>query len=150
MAFIDRISADLISAMRSKDQMRLGTLRMAKAALMNREVERGGPLDDAESMQVMASLIKQRRDSIEQFRNGGRNDLADKEQAEIAVLEAYLPPALDAAQLETIINETIAETGAASPKDMGRVMKGVMARLGGAPVDGKVVSELVKRRLSGA
>jgi uncharacterized protein YqeY len=150
MAFIDRISADLISAMRSKDQMRLGTLRMAKAALMNREVERGGPLDDAESMQVMASLIKQRRDSIEQFRNGGRNDLADKEQAEIAVLEAYLPPALDAAQLETIVNETIAETGAASPKDMGRVMKGVMARLGGAPVDGKVVSELVKRRLSGA
>jgi uncharacterized protein YqeY len=150
MAFIDRITADLISAMRSKDQMRLGTLRMAKAALMNREVERGGPLDDAESMQVMASLIKQRRDSIEQFRNGGRNDLADKEQAEIAVLEAYLPPALDAAQLETIVNETIAETGAASPKDMGRVMKGVMARLGGAPVDGKVVSELVKRRLSGA
>ena len=150
MAFIDRIGADLISAMRSKDQVRLGTLRMAKAALMNREVERGGPLDDAESMQVMASLIKQRRDSIGQFRNGGRNDLADKEQAEIAVLEAYLPPALDAAQLETIVNETIAETGAASPKDMGRVMKGVMVRLGGAPVDGKVVSELVKRRLSGA
>jgi uncharacterized protein len=150
MAFIDRIGADLISAMRSKDQVRLGTLRMAKAALMNREVERGGPLDDAESMQVMASLIKQRRDSIEQFRNGGRNDLADKEQAEIGVLEAYLPPALDAAQLEAIVNETIAETGAASPKDMGRVMKGVMVRLGGAPVDGKVVSELVKRRLSGA
>lgn len=150
MAFIDKISADLVAAMRNKDQMRLGTLRMAKAALMNREVERGQPLDDAESLQVMASLIKQRRDSIEQFTRGGRDDLATKEQAEIEVLETYLPPALDAAQIEAIVTSTIAETGASSPKDMGRVMKAVMARLGAAPVDGKVVSDLVKRRLSGA
>ena len=150
MAFIDKIGADLIAAMRNKDQVRLGTLRMAKAALMNREVERGQALDDAESLQVMASLIKQRRDSIEQFKNGGREDLAAKEQAEIAVLETYLPPALDPAQIEALVETTIAETGATSPKDMGRVMKAVMARLGAAPVDGKVVSDLVKRRLSGA
>ena len=150
MAFIDKIGADLVAAMRSRDQVRLGTLRMAKAALMNREVERGRPLDDAESLQVMASLIKQRRDSIDQFTKGGRQDLAQKEEAEIAVLETYLPPALDAAQLESAVNEAIAETGASSPKDMGRVMKAVMARLGAAPVDGKIVSELVKRRLSGA
>jgi uncharacterized protein len=150
MAFIDTISADLVAAMRSKDQVRLGTLRMAKAALMNREIERGRPLDDAESLQVMASLIKQRRDSIDQFTRGGRQDLAEKEEAEIAVLETYLPPALDAAQLEAAVHEAIAETGATSPKDMGRVMKAVMARLGAAPVDGKVLSELVKRRLSGA
>lgn len=150
MAFIDKVSADLIAAMRNKDQVRLGTLRMAKAALMNREVERGRPLDDAESLQVMASLIKQRRDSIEQFTNGGREDLANKERAEIEVLETYLPPALDAAQLEGVVTEAIAETGATSPKDMGRVMKAVMVRLGAAPVDGKVVSDLVRRRLSGA
>ena len=149
MAFIDKIGADLISAMRSKDQVRLGTLRMAKAALMNREIERGQPLDDAESLQVMASLIKQRRDSIEQFTKGGREDLARKEQAEIDVLETYLPPALDATQIDAIVTATIAETGATSPKDMGRVMKAVMTRLGAAPVDGKVVSDLVKRRLSG-
>lgn len=150
MAFIDKISADLVSAMRNKDQVRLGTLRMAKAALMNREVERGQPLDDAESLQVMASLIKQRRDSIEQFTRGGRDDLATQEQAEIEVLETYLPPALDGAQIEAIVTATIAETGASSPRDMGRVMKAVMARLGAAPVDGKLVSDLVKRRLSGA
>jgi uncharacterized protein YqeY len=150
MAFIDTIGNDLTAAMRTRDQVRLGTLRMAKAALMNREVERGRPLDEAESLQVIASLIKQRRDSIEQFTKGGRQDLADKEQAEIAILEAYLPPPLDSSQLDTIVSEAIAETGASSPKDMGRVMKAVMARFGAAPVDGKVVSELVKRRLSGS
>ena len=150
MAFIDRISEDMTAAMRSKDQLRLGTLRMAKAALMNKEVERGRALDEAESLQVMASLIKQRRDSVEQFRGGGRDDLADKEQAEIAVLEAYLPPPLDAARIEQAVNEAVTETGASSPKDMGRVMKAVMSKLGGAQVDGKVISELVRQRLSGA
>ena len=150
MAFIDRISSDLTSAMRSRDQLKLGALRMAKAALMNREVERGRALDDAESLQVIASLIKQRRDSFEQFDKAGRKDLADKEQAEIAVLETYLPPPMDAAQLERIVDEAIRETGATSQKDMGKAMKAAMARLAGAPVDGKAVSELVKRRLSGA
>lgn len=150
MAFIDRIGEDLTAAMRSKDQLRLGTLRMAKAALMNREVERGRPLDDTESQQVIASLIKQRRDSIEQFRKGGRTDLAEKEQAEIVVLEAYLPPPVDPGTIERAVEEAVAETGATSAKDMGRVMKAVMSRFTGAQVDGKVVNELVKRRLGGS
>ena len=150
MAFIDTISADLIGAMRSRDQVTLGTLRMAKAALMNREIERGRALDDAESLQVVASLIKQRRDSIEQFEKGGRPELAAKEQAEIAVLEAYLPPPIDPADLERAVDEAIRETGATSPKDMGKVMKAAMARFPGAQIDGKAVSELVKRKLSGA
>ena len=147
MAFIDRISADLTAAMRSRDHLKLGALRMAKAALMNREVERGRSLDEAESLQVIASLIKQRRDSFEQFDKAGRQDLASKEQAEIAVLEAYLPPPIEAADLERIVDEAIRESGARSAKDMGKVMKLVMARLAGAAVDGKAVSELVKRRL---
>jgi uncharacterized protein YqeY len=150
MAFIDRISGDLTAAMRSKDQLKLGTLRMAKAALMNREIERGRALDDAESQQVIASLIKQRRDSFEQFQAAGRTDLADKEQAEIAVLEAYLPPPMDAAELGRLVDEAIRETGASSPKDMGKTMKAVMSKLAGAAVDGKAVSELVKRKLAGA
>ena len=150
MAFIDRIGNDLTAAMRSRDQLKLGALRMAKAALMNREVERGRALDDPESLQVIATLIKQRRDSFEQFDQAGRKDLADKEQAEIAVLEKYLPPPMDAVELERVVDEAIRETGATSPKDMGKAMKAAMARLGGAQVDGKAVSDLVKRRLSGA
>lgn len=149
MAFIDRISGDLTAAMRSRDQLKLGALRMAKAALMNREIERGQPLDEAESLQVIASLIKQRRDSFEQFEKAGRQDLARKEQAEIAVLETYLPPPLDASQLERIVDDAIRDSGAASPKDMGKVMKATMTKLAGAPVDGKAVSELVKRKLAG-
>ena len=150
MAFIDRISDDLTGAMRNRDQLKLGALRMAKAALMNREVERGRPLDETESLQVIASLIKQRRDSFEQFDKAGRKDLADKERAEIAVLETYLPPPIDALELERIVDEAISESGAASAKDMGKAMKAAMAKLAGAPVDGKVVSELVKRKLAGA
>src|SRR5688500_13259218 len=149
MAFIDKISQDLTAAMRAKDQLRLATLRMAKAALMNREVEKKRALDDAESQQVVSGMIKQRRDSIEQFRTGGRPELADKEQAEIAILEAYLPPPMDIAELEGIVAAAIAEAGATSPKDMGRVMKGVMARLEGRAADGKIVSELVKKKLAG-
>jgi len=150
MAFIDRISEDLTGAMRSRDQVRLGTLRMAKAALMNREIERGRPLDDGEAQQVIGSLIKQRRDSIEQFEKGGRADLAARERAEITVLESYLPPPVGAAELERAVDEAIGETGAAGPKDMGKVMKAALAKLAGAQVDGKTVSELVKRRLAGA
>ena len=149
MAFIDRISAELTAAMRVRDSVRLGTLRMAKAALMNREVERGRALDDAESLQVIAALIKQRRDSIEQFRAGGREDLASKEEAELAVLEAYLPPPMGAAELEQLVTQAITETGAASPKDMGRVMKAAMAIVAGKTVDGKALSELVKSKLAG-
>jgi len=134
--------------MRKQDQLRLSALRMLKAALMNREVEKGRALDDAEARQVVGSLVKQRKDSIEQFTKGGRVDLADREAAEIRVLESYLPPAADPAVVERAISEAVAETGAASPKDMGRVMKAVMARLADQQVDGRVVSELVKARLS--
>ena len=150
MAFIDRISEDLTAAMRARETTRLATLRMAKAALMNREVERGRALDDTESLQVIASLIKQRRDSIEQFRKGGREDLATKEAAEMAVLEAYLPPAIGEAELAAAIDAAIAETGATAARDMGKVMKAVMARFQGATLDGKVVSDLVRKRLAGA
>ena len=149
MAFIDKITEDLTAAMRAKDRLRLDTLRMAKAALMNREIEKKRALDEAESHQVVVSMIKQRRDSLEQFRNGGRPELAEKEAAEIAILETYLPPPMDAAELEGIVGAVVNETGASSPKDMGRVMKGVMAQLRGRSADGKLVSELVKKALGG-
>ena len=123
---------------------------MLKAALMNREVERGRALDETEALQVVASLVKQRKDSIEQFTNGGRQDLADKEAAEIVVLDAYLPPSADPAAVERAVVEAIQETGAASPKDMGRVMKAAMAKLAGQSVDGKAVSELVRQKLTPA
>jgi uncharacterized protein YqeY len=147
MTFIDRISKDIAAAMKAKETTRLGALRMAKAALMNHEVQKGRPLDEAESLQVMTSLIKQRRDSIEQFLKGGRNDLADRESAEIVALEIYLPPAMDTAGLEKLVNDVVAELGANGPKDLGRVMKAVMPRLAGQAVDGKAVTEMVKRRL---
>ncbi len=150
MALMDRITEDIAGAMRSRDQARLAPLRMAKAALMNREVEKGRALEEAEAQQVIASLIKQRRDSIEQFRKGGREDLASKETAEITALEAYLPPPLDPAEIEAAVDAAIAETKATSPKDMGRVMKAAMAGLAGRGVDGKAVNELVRRKLGGS
>jgi uncharacterized protein YqeY len=149
MKLIDRISEDIVGAIRAKNQATLAPLRMAKAALMNREVEKGRALDEAESQQVIAALIKQRRDSIEQFTKGGRADLADRESAEISVLEPYLPPPVDAGDLEREIDAAIAESGATQIKDMGRVMKGVMSRLSGRTVDGRVVSDLVRKKLGG-
>jgi uncharacterized protein YqeY len=145
---IDDITAAIADAMRQHDALRLSALRMLKAALMNREVEKGRSLDPGESTQVVASLVKQRKDSIEQFVKGGRQDLADKESAEITVLESYLPPAADPAAIDRAVTEAIAETGATSSKDMGRVMKAAMARLAGQQVDGKSVNELVRRKLS--
>src|SRR5687767_6050312 len=112
MTLFERISADIAAAMRARDQARLAPLRMAKAALMNREVEKGRPLEEGEAQQVIASLIKQRRDSIEQFRSGGRNDLADREAAEITTLEAYVPPPLDHSVIERAVDEALDETGA--------------------------------------
>jgi len=123
---------------------------MLKAALMNKEVERGHTLDDSESQQVVASLVKQRRDSIDQFAKGGRQDLADREAAEIRVLETYLPPAADPAAIDRAVAEAIAETGAASVRDMGRVMKAAMAKLAGQSVDGKTVNELARAKLAGS
>jgi len=136
--------------MRKHESVRLSALRMLKAALMNREIERGRALDDAESLQVVASLVKQRKDSIEQFTKGGRQDLADKEAAEIRVLDAYLPPAADPAVIDQAIDEAIKETGATSSKDMGRVMKVAMAKLAGQSVDGKTVNERVRQKLPGS
>jgi uncharacterized protein YqeY len=148
MTLFERIAQDITAAMRARDQVRLAPLRMAKAALMNREVEKGRTLEDAEAEQVIASLIKQRRDSIEQFTKGGRHDLVAREAAEVTLLEAYLPPAVDAAEVERVVDKAIAESGATSPKDLGRVMKTVMGELAGRSVDGKVVNELVRRKLS--
>jgi uncharacterized protein len=150
MAIVDDVSAAITDAMRRQDAARLSALRMLKAAMMNRSVEKGRDLDDAEARQVVSALVKQRRDSIEQFLKGGRQDLADKETAEIAVLESYLPPAADPALVEQAVVEAIAETGATSPKDMGRVLKAALAKLAGQTVDGKVVNELVRRKLAGA
>ena len=147
MALVEDVNKAITDAMKAKDAARLVALRMLKAALMNREVERGRALDEGEARQVVSALVKQRRDSIEQFTKGGRQDLADKETAEIAILEGYLPPAVDAVELEKAVDAAIASTGATSAKDMGRVMKAVMADLSGKTVDGKAVNELVRRKL---
>lgn len=150
MTLVEQIGAAITDAMRRKDAGRLSALRMLKAAMMNKSVEKGHELDDAEALQVVQSLVKQRKDSIEQFTKGGRQDLADKEAAELVILESYLPPAADPALVEQAVVDAIAETGATSPKDMGKAMKAAMVRLAGQSVDGKIVSELVKKKLSGA
>jgi hypothetical protein len=147
MALVEDVSRAITEAMKAKDAQRLVALRMLKAAFMNREVERGRPLDENEARQVVSALVKQRRDSIEQFTKGGRMDLAAKETAEIVVLESYLPPAIDSAELERVVDNAIASTGAGSAKDMGKVMKAVMAELAGKTVDGKAVNEIVRRKL---
>ena len=148
MTLFERITSEIGTAMKQKDQATLGPLRMLKAALMNREIEKGRALDEAESLQVVNQLVKQRRDSIEQFTAGGRPELADKERAEIAILERYLPAAADPTVVAQAIEAAVTETGATSAKEMGKVMKAVMAKLAGATVDGKALSEAVKKRLS--
>ncbi len=147
MSLLNDVTAAIGDAMRKQDAARLGPLRMLKAAFMNQSIEKGHDLDEAEERQVVSTLVKQRRDSIEQFAKGGRQDLVDKETAEITVLEAYLPPAVDPAALDKAVTDAIAETGASSAKDMGRVMKAAMAKLAGQTVDGKAVNELVRRKL---
>jgi uncharacterized protein YqeY len=147
MALIDEVSRGITDAMKSRDQDVLGTLRMLKSALTNKEIEKGRALDDGESLQVVSMLVKQRRDSIEQFSKAGRTDLVEKETGEVAVLEAYLPPAASAAEIDEAVAAAIAETGASSPKDMGKVMKAVMPKLAGKNADGKVVNEAVRRKL---
>jgi len=148
-SLLDTVTTHIADAMRQKNQAALAPLRMLKAALMNKEVEKGRALDDAESLQVVNALVKQRRDSVEQFTAGGRQELADKEQAEIVFLERFLPPAADPAAIAAAVDAAVVETGAAGPKDMGKVMKAVMVRLAGMSADGRLVSELVKKRLSG-
>ena len=140
----------MVEAMRNRQELRLSTLRMVKSALKNKEIEKRAPLDDKEAQQVLSTLIKQRRDSIEQFQKGGRQELADKEAAEIVVIEAYLPKALGEEEITAAVKATIAEMGSPTMKDMGTVIKSAMAKLQatGARVEGKTVSETVKKLLS--
>ena len=147
MPLLDEVNRGITEAMKSRDQDVLGTLRMLKAAIMNKGVEKGRDLEDLEVLQVVSSLVKQRRDSIEQFSKAGRTDLVDKETGEIKVLEAYLPPAASAADIDAAVAAAIAETGATSVKDMGKVMKAVMPMLAGKNADGKAVNEAVRRKL---
>jgi uncharacterized protein YqeY len=147
MAVLNQVNAAITSAMKAHDQARLGALRLLKAALVNREVEKGRTLEAAEELQVVVSLVKQRRESAEQFKAGGRQELADKELADVPVLEAYLPAQADEARLEAAIDKAIADLNATSAKDMGRVMKAVMAGLAGQAVDGRAVNEMVRRKL---
>ena len=146
-ALNEQVNTGITAAMKAKDQVRLSALRMLKAAIMNKNVEKGRDLDDAEVLQVIGSLVKQRRDSIEQFQAAGRTDLVDKEAAEMAVLDAFLPPAASAADIDAAVAAAIAETGATSPKDMGKVMKAVMPKLAGKSADGRAVNEAVRRSL---
>jgi uncharacterized protein YqeY len=142
-----QVGADIAAAMKARDSSRLSALRMLKAAMMNKGVEKGRDLDDAEVLQVVASLVKQRRDSIEQFAKAGRTDLVEKETGELNVLQAYLPPSATPEEIAAAVAEAIAETGATSPKDMGKVMKAVMPKLAGKNPDGKAVNEAVRRTL---
>jgi uncharacterized protein YqeY len=148
MSLEQALSADIVTAMKAKDQNKLTALRMLKTALTNKSIEKGRALEAAEELQVVSMLVKQRRDSIEQFTKGGRQDLADKEQAEIAILNGYLPASASDEEVAAAVTAAVAETGATSAKDMGKVMKAVMAALAGKTVDGKKVSDAVKARLS--
>jgi uncharacterized protein YqeY len=147
MSLKERITSDMTAAMKSKEAGRLSTLRMVKAAVQNREIEKGGELSDEELTKVLQSLVKQRRDSVEQYEKAAREELAEKERAEIAVIEEYLPRAATREEIERAVGEAVAETGASSLKEVGSVMKAALARLAGRNADGRVVSEVVKSKL---
>lgn len=151
MTISERITQDITAAMKARAEHRLSTLRMVKTALKNKEIDKRGPLDDQEAMAVLNTLIKQRKDSIEQFTKGGRQELADKEAAEIPIIEGYLPKAAGSEEIESIVRTAISDMGSPTMKDMGAVMKNAMAKfaIAGTRVDGKVVSETVKKLLSG-
>jgi uncharacterized protein len=148
---LERLTKDLTASMKAQDAPRTSVLRMAKAALKNKEIDKKAPLDEAETTKVLQGLVKQREDSIEQFRKGGREELAAKEELEIGVLRGYLPQEASDAEIEAAVEKAVAETGAASPRDMGRVMKAALAALAAAdkPADGKRVSEAARKRLGG-
>jgi uncharacterized protein YqeY len=148
MTIQEKIQAQMTEAMRNKDQLRLGVLRMMKTAIKNKEIEKMKPLDDGEAVAVLNTLVKQRKDSIDQFRKGGREELAQKEEAEIKIIEEYLPAAASEDDIRKAIKEAIQETGASSIKDMGKVMKATLGRLAGKSADGSRVSQLVKEKLS--
>ena len=149
MSLSEQIVSDLTAAMKSQDAQRMSTLRMVKAAMMNRRIEKGSDLTDDDVQKLLRSLVKQRRDSIEQYEKAGRQELVEKEQAEIAVIETYLPQAASAAEIEAAVAAAIAETGASSIKDMGKVMKTAQAALAGKNADGKAVADIVKSKLAG-
>ena len=148
MTLNKQIVADLTAAMKAQDANRTSTLRMVKAAMMNRQIEKGSELDDDDMRKLLRSLVKQRRDSIEQYEKAGRQELVDKEKAEIEVIETYLPQAASQEEIEEAVVAAIAETGASSMRDMGKVMKAVQAALAGKNADGKLVSEVVKSKLN--
>jgi uncharacterized protein YqeY len=150
MMLADQVTSDIGAAMKAKDQGRLSALRMLKAAIMNKGVEKGRDLEDAEVLQIVSSLVKQRRDSIEQFQKAGRTDLVDKESGEIKVLEEYLPPAASADEIDAAVAAAIAESGATTVKDIGKVMKAVMPKLAGKNADGRTINEAVRRKLGAA
>ena len=147
MSLKERITGDMTAAMKAKEAAKLSTLRMVKAAVQNREIEKGGELSDEELTKALQSLVKQRRDSVEQYEKAGRAELAEKERAEIAVIEEYLPRAASREEIERAVDEAVAETGASSMKEMGAVMKAAQARLSGRNADGRTVSEIVKAKL---
>jgi len=149
MTLKDKIISDMTAAMKAKDAARTSTLRMVKAAIMHREKEGGGELTDEDVTKLLRSQVKQRRDSVEQYQKAGRQELVDKEAAEIAVIEEYLPQAASEAEIEQAVSAAVAETGATSMKDMGAVMKAAMAKLAGKNADGKLISETVKKKLAG-
>lgn len=149
MSLKERIVSDMTASMKAKDAPRTSVLRMVKAFVMNREIEKGGELSDEEMMKALQSLVKQRKDSVEQYEKAGRQDLADKEHAEIAVIEGYLPQAASREDVEQAVAAAIAETGATSMREMGAVMKSVQARLAGRNADNRIVSEIVKAKLGG-
>jgi uncharacterized protein YqeY len=149
MTTLEKIQKDLVDAMRAKDELRLSVVRMVKAALKHKEIEKIRPLDEAESMQVLQTLLKQRRESVEMFTKGGRMELAEKELKEIAILETYLPAGASAEDMDRAIAAAMAETGANSPKQMGAVVKAARAKLEGKTVDGKALSDLIRTKLGG-
>jgi uncharacterized protein YqeY len=148
MSLREQVVKDLTAAMKAQDAGRTSTLRMVKAAMMNRQIEKGSELDDDDMQKLLRSLVKQRRDSIEQYEKAGRQELVDKEKAEIDVIETYLPQAASKEEIEQAVAAAIAETGASSIKDMGKVMKAAQAALAGKNADGKLVSEVVKAKLN--
>jgi uncharacterized protein len=149
MSLTEQVQKDMVDAMRKKQELRLSTLRMVKAALKNKEIDKRAALDEKEELQVFSTLIKQRKDSIDAFEKGNRPELAKKEAEEIAIIEAYMPKAVDEADVIAAVQATIAEMGSPTMKDMGTVMKNVMAKFAGARVDGKLVSDTVKTELAG-
>ena len=149
MSLTEQVQKDLVDAMRKKEELRLSTLRMMKAALKNKEIEKRGKLEEKEELQVLTTMIKQRKDSIEQFEKGNRPELAKKEAEEIVIIEGYMPKAVGEEEVVAAVRATIAEMGSPTMKDMGAVMKNVMAKFAGARVDGKLVSEAVKKELAG-